>query len=684
MAVTAYIKPITTNKGIFYTFQSAVDDITNTFNHDNKKFKFSKFALLRIPEMGVPETLETDNKMQFLAVGETPLIDGINSSNYNINLAESFQNYCLNLEALILSGTDYDRTLRNTVAERVFWKWMKETGSIRFRRANTINEKDSDVITDERYVEEDSIDSTYEKVVKYIADIDAVNSVRGENSYTEVYIYVPTNVGTTPRIMFDSYQDDNYKPGMRIQNFPDDPLNIEYLSGRKFDDTHPHSLSIKAFYDLDNSSVTTEISDDIDSPSYTEDNWFNDTTVNSYYTDSSFDTYDNQLIKKTLDSSEVNYIRNTLDGIEIDFTLENYKLANDLDGVNTFSQFAEVAGNDSKNFEFNAILVYYDVYDIPADPDEETVITTNLYGIYFLNKVNDLGSGDDFFIPTVPKYKPDIINKTNGNAITHKINIKFDTSINEAAVDKSINDFNTFSMDLYMDALSQMVQLNETYTENLAFIQDTRNEIDELKDLFVNDTNKNEILKRIASIESSLLENQSLFDNTDTVMGLIKDLYKKYNDIINDKTTVPINVAIDQTTLNNLIIRNQEYNLTSTPVGNILDTTTLTLVKYTNYFKHYKSTEITLGKDLVINIDDTDVKWTNGQVFRLIFDSQIDLGVYNVRVKTDAPGRVTGSEYGKEVVVFDSLDFESSSKKPIFEIMCTNATTLEFEITKIR
>jgi len=687
MAVpTPFIKPIETEKGIFYTFQSAIDAITSTFNHDTSKFRFSKFALVNIPNMGAPETLETDNKVQFLAPGETPLIDGINSTNYNINLAESFQNYCLNLESLLLSLDDYDKDLRLTVSERVFWKWMKETGAIRFRRANTINERDSSVLTDERFVEEDDFDSTYDKVIKYMGEIDAINNRRGENSYSEVYIYTPTTVGTTPRVMFSSTADNNYQANMRIQNFADNPLNIEYLSGRNFDDVHPFGLSIKAFYDLDDKSVTTEISDDIDTPSYTEENWFTYNSVNAYYTDPVFEVADNQLIKKTLDAKEVNYIRNTLDGIVMDWNLENYKLANDNPEVGTFVQFSEMEGNDTKNFEYNAILVYYDIFDSPENPgEEESNVTTNLYGILFLSDVRDGGAGEDFYIPTLLKTKPDAINKTNGNSFAFKLNLKFDSSVNTAAVEKSINDYLTFSMDLYMDALNAMVNAESTLTDNINYITEVKNEIDELKDLFVNDANSDDITKRLDAIEESLLENQALFENTGTVMKLINDLYKKYNDIINDKTEIPINLALDPTTLNNLIVRNQQYNVSIGDYkGNILNDTTIKLLKYSNFFKHEHTSDITLGKDLVIKIDDTENKWQNGQIFRLTFDTAIDLDIFDLKIYTDATGTKTGTVYSSEILVTNKLDFITSDNKPIYEIVCVDSENYTFDVTKIR
>src|SRR5690554_2674953 len=100
MAVTPLLKPIQNKKGIFYTFQSALEDINISIANGENAVRFSKFAMLRIPEMGTPDSPATDNKFQFLAQGETQMIEGLNTDQ-NINLAQSFQSYALNLEALL-------------------------------------------------------------------------------------------------------------------------------------------------------------------------------------------------------------------------------------------------------------------------------------------------------------------------------------------------------------------------------------------------------------------------------------------------------------------------------------------------------------------------------------------------------------------------------------------------------
>ena len=150
MAVTPLIKPIQNKKGIFYTFQSALEDINITLTNSENAVRFSKFALLRVPEFGTPDSLETDNKFQFLAQGESTILEGVNTDQ-NINLAQSFQSYALNMEALLISRPQYKRDEKLTISERVFWKWLKEAGGIRFRDANNI-EKNIDALGAEKKI----------------------------------------------------------------------------------------------------------------------------------------------------------------------------------------------------------------------------------------------------------------------------------------------------------------------------------------------------------------------------------------------------------------------------------------------------------------------------------------------------------------------------------------------------
>ena len=69
MAVTPFIKPIPNSRGILYTMQSALNDMTTAFSHDNKRFRMSKFALLNLPSFEVPN-VDGSNATQINSTGD--------------------------------------------------------------------------------------------------------------------------------------------------------------------------------------------------------------------------------------------------------------------------------------------------------------------------------------------------------------------------------------------------------------------------------------------------------------------------------------------------------------------------------------------------------------------------------------------------------------------------------------
>jgi hypothetical protein len=705
MAVTPLIKPVQDKKGIFYNFQSALEDINITLANSENSVRFSKFVLLRIPEIGTPNTLATDNKIQFGAAGESPIIEGLNPDN-NVNLAENFQNYALNLESLLLSRPTYKKNERLTVSERVFWKWLKELGSIRFQDANALEKNSAnlpiDLVnhTEYRFVEKPETNSTYNRVVKYIGDIDVVNTLSSsENSYTEVYIHVPTNVGTTPHVLFKSVKDDNYKPGMTIANTLASPLDIEYLSGRHYNDTHPFGLSLKAFYDLDDASVSTQIKNTL-AGTYAPGNWFTGTINNSYYTDNNgsneYYVASDQFIEKTLGAVTVEYQRSTLDGISLDFDLANYKLASENPEIKVFSQFNDYVAN--RDFEFNAVLVYYDTYD-PNNLDSTgnpIDFRTNLYGVLFLDKIQQ--SGLEFAIPPITKYKPDPLNKTNGNAFSFKLNLKLDTSIEDAKVEKSINDYSTFSLELFTDVLTKFTQLQTTFSNKLLELEALQQQVNSIKDLLINSVDSSEILTRVSNLETSLTANQAIFSNTGELVAMIDNTNTKINSIISGDSNIVVSydlngirpgegIVIDRSTPNRVRVvnTNQQYNIANGSLTNIVTGNTLTLGTFTNYFVHQNSgTPTILTSDLSLYIDDTTITWKKGQVLRLVLEDELIPGIYDLRIYTDALNRNNTGTYGVTIGVFNDLDFTPSLNKPIFDIICLDDTNFTFRVDKIR
>lgn len=722
MAVAPLIKPIQTQKGMFYTFQSSLEDLTLTFNNGVNQFRFSKFALLRIPEIGTPSTMQKDNRVQFLAVGETPLLDGISISNMNLNLAQSFQNYALNLESLIISQEAYQREAKLNVSERVFWKWLKELGAIRWRSASG-SEVAPLGASELRWAEDwaaGTSSTSYpnsERVVQYIGDIDVVNSIKSkDNSYSELYIHVPTSAGSTPTVLFKSIADANYHPDMLIVNTPADPLNAEYLNGRKYNETHPATsfgMDLRAYYDLDSGALAQYLSQTLTEQPSTPGYWWGaNSTNNAYHTDqaeyygarSGTNTDPTSVpIKHRIfkeneeESTSVEYIRSTLDGVTVDFTLSDYLIAYQNTNIKSLAQLNDSANN--YEFGFNAILVYYDVFD-PNNPDN---IATNLYGIYFLNKVEQ--SGMNFQIPLITKEKPNAITKTNGNAFAFKVNLKFDTSIEDVTVERSVNDHTTFGLDLFLDVLTEFRELQTKYNDKITELNNLAIDVNAAKQALVNTSALTQLSTRVSQLEVTVAAATSAFDEANSIMAQIADLNTQIDDLYNNRTSLLLNynleafregygVSLDKRTPGYLTLSTsaQSYSSAvqvdlSNPAVNVSNTVTLDLGQAGTYVKHQKSSTWTLASNQQIIIRDRTFKWKKGQVFRIVIDTPVDPDLFNITIKTDYDNSLNGpSQYSKTIAILTGADFPNTNgrtKRPIIEITCTDPVNFTFEVDKI-
>lgn len=727
MAKTPFIRPLQVQGGTFYTFSSAAEDLALTFNNTVNKFRFSKYVLLNLPEFREPLYGENtilfntlDSSFLDVAEGSFDLVD---PNNLSPNLEVSFQNYCLNLEARLLSDDNYNPTLKRNVSERVFWKWMKEMGAIRFRPANsnevipTLDQNYTGLsggfpFSEKRWTEEDdystgngSATPRYSRVVKYIGECDIVNSVQHKNnSYSEVYIHVPTGDGHTPLVMFKTKADENYYPGQILTHTPNDPLDTEYLQGR----SHsvglygPNGLPTLAIFDQDVIGQPGITGTDSSGNQFTNQWYYPRNVANSYYTDSSFFSSDTDTMTKYLKNGtyEVGYKRSRLDGIQLDFNADNYKPIVDNPSISTMDEFNGTM--DSASFEFNTVLLYYDVYD-PNNPDDSE---TNLYGVLFLEDVEPI-SNSAGKIPTFKKYKPDPITKLNGNSYGLKVNLKFDTDVDNTGVELAVNDYSSFSLSMFMDAANVLQEASRTLNDQSLEMINVANRVTVLEDLVVTMDDNTSIGARLTALENAMVANQALFRNTQDILGLIERNYSLTNDLLNGRTNIKLSydldliksgtgINVDRSVQNRLILNNtvQHYNIPEdTTYGFTINETsgnTLVLSPFNNYFKHTNfGLTITLTNDVIIRIDDTNSQWKKGQTLRLVFDDRVVLAGNNILIYTDTKGvyplsSPSGVAYSTLVGGFTQSIFDSAGNKPIFDIVCVDEKNLAFEIDQIR
>jgi hypothetical protein len=711
--IAPLIRPIRLQGGTFYTFSSASEDLGLSFNSSDKKFRFSKFALLNIPNIENP----TSNFENFVGLSNSPgayeEIDG--SKTQNDYLAESFQNYCLNLEAMVTSSASYDQNLFRTPSERVFYKWLKELGAIRFREA-VVGTEQTNSTYGIHFVEEDN-SATYERVIKYVGDIGILNTVKNNaNAFTEVYVYIPTGQGNTPTVLFKCIDDANYAPGMLFTNDPADPLDAEYIYGRTPATVQPAGLSTKAFFDSDTFTFTTPdpfgatadfyYYDTITATYVQQGNagfqwWYANPVPNTYFTEpTSFIDPTNDTFKIESVNKSTEFKRSRLDGVTVEFDTAVYTgMANA--GIDNFGKFNETAA--AQSFDFNAVLIYYDLYD----PATLASSTSNLFGILFLDNVDPLPSGGGY-IPRLTKYKPNSVTGANGNSYSFRINLKFDVNTDDTAVETSINDYNPYSLELYMDVLNEMTASVILMNKNNQLITNLQTQVNSLSNLILDSTSAATLSARITELDTLIANNQAIFASNASLLNLIQKNHQDIVNIYNNTTSIDVAYNLDVITQGQgifldksqagqvkIVNTSQEFNLGAAPLVSIANDFTVLpntyqytdkLIPFSNYLK---ITDGSVGspyvtdRDIVIRINDTDIKWEKGQSYRISFKYGVDMsnnnGNFNLVVYTDATDKLnTGFAYGAEAAYITYLEFNEKGDKPTIEIICLDPDTFTF------
>jgi hypothetical protein len=436
---TPFVKRMRTQGGTIYTFSSALEDIGLNINERNNVVKMSHYALLNIPSIDAPDNLQ-QNRFNVLAIpgAYQSFLNSGSIKDGRIIVAESFQNYALNLEVNLLRQGTYNAALSTTISERVFWKWLKETGAIRWQSYDTS--------IGLYWQEERDTDSSigYNSVVKCIGQISA-GSVRTDTfgTYNETYVLVPTSFGQTP-VYFKQVEDDNYYHGLSILEG-----NTNIYGRETFLRPHPDALDFKAYYDLADSS--TEVVgvdmyyDASDGSGYQTGWWWTAEGLyldvdNNYYIDTS--TYiDSGIYNFNLQyNSVLEYKRSNVDCISIEYDLDNLKTIFN-DPALTFDRLAiDPAYVLDDTFDFNAIMIYYSVYNKTLDK----VLATNLLGILFLDAPS--GNTQDYplnqiILPSITKIQSGPTGF--GTSYSFRLNIKSDYMLDDTAatiMDESTSD----------------------------------------------------------------------------------------------------------------------------------------------------------------------------------------------------------------------------------------------------
>lgn len=501
--------------GTFYTFGSAMEDIGLNINESHNRVEISHYVLLNIPNFA--NDLDTNNT--FLNLSSE--LD-YSSSEYTVDsstqgdfiFADQFQNYCLNFETVLRNQENYNYASNKTVSERAFWKWL-------FGR---MKNDDDRFITDGNYI--------YEKKEKAIAKAFgsiSAGSQRTDDSglYNETFVQIPSSYGQM-RVLFKKVIDENYietsYKGTNINRWIEniDKSEIEYENKITFymdsnyfsypsDETIITDTSTGSKFkvigtEISNSQITAEW---IDEPV--------DIAKNGYLSingeDRKYNKYDQKYFIKSTgispvsksdseDQSNVTYNVNEnidYDKFEVEFNIDklrtyynNSSLTYDDIGMGK-TQNVEIEKENYGDFEFNAILVYYSIYDA----NKTKRLATNAYGLYILDgAIKSSEINGMFYFPPIRKSKSGP-NK-NGSSYSFRINVKPSTAYSG---DITVNDNSTAGYSMsedFNDVLRNLTAAVTTMKENAKTLYSMSKDSKDIKQL-VSTT-----MEKIDGIESDI------------------------------------------------------------------------------------------------------------------------------------------------------------------------------------
>lgn len=586
-----------------------------------------------------------ENFIQFENLYQASGSDYIPDTNANVDFAQTLQNYALNFENFILTDDDFDNTLYSTDAEKILFKWLHHLGAFEVKTANS-----QQVVSGySRAIEnEDTTDTgnNYSRVVKYIGNIDVSNDKNYQgNTYNEIFVNVPSSVGYTPEILFKSTE---YNTTATTYNANS---NGGFINGRD-GQTHPDAfLNLDALADNSNGKINMD----------------------------PVDLYDY--------------------GIEWNSTLYA-KIAND-PKLNNFLDYSKRGGD----FRFNAILVYYDLYSKSNISNK----ATNLYGILILDNFKNDPNSNGWYIPELSKYKPNDVTGLNGNAFALKLNVKFNSSLDNVGVELNINDYSTFSMDIFLDTTTSLENAAKLLVDAGNAYAGIAQRVSELENL-ISYSNSTDFSARITSLETAI-ENASLnYASSTSILDMITSVNSRLNQVISGVIPAEIQyntnvlnagngVKIDKSNPNMIKIVNDNngytlnsvfnYDFTSEILGSLitsdnlfnLNVTAFTglitrISAYDNLIR-INTNNSTMTGDLNIYLDDSINTWKNGQTIKFSFKNQLStLGTYKINIYADK----NNSYVLKASISSNDL----LSLKPYFELICIDEINKTFELEIIR
>ena len=519
--ITPILKDPKSHGGTLYTFPSASRDLTRAFSNSEYEFAFSHFACLNLPDFRYGNFEENDVKGIYL---DDLCPDCMSLSAYNINRALKWhiQSYVMNCEIGILNEFSlnpdiHDTEILRTSSERIFFNWLQKVNAIKFENDfETLKGYGDDVDKNDyivTYDESGLIDKTknyrignklytwkggewrsrilVSNTVQYIGTIDMVNNVNIDfDSFNEIYLNIPSNVGKSTSVKFYNTFDDNYLNGDIIDIDNDkycDDDKRDFIIGRD-----PEKLNMQ---------------DDI--------------TLNAIY----------DLMSDSENKYEHKYKIET--GYCINFNDNEYSDGNGRLGIEAMNMGSE------EDFEFNCVLIYYRIKKGNSE------WYTNLYGVLFLEEVtisdtnNTINDDDERagYIQRYPKFK-------KGNSWGLKLDLKIDAQPDSQMElrDKTYDDPNEsgYGMQLFTEALMQLNDCTKLFYDVKKENTDIEERLYTLENIMSGVDDVYSLRNDVGVLRTRV---ETLTATVDGLDGTLDDLYEKISGLEHDLGLVIHNIS---------------------------------------------------------------------------------------------------------------------------------------------
>lgn len=405
--ITPLLKPLRISStgssgGSLYVFPSACEDIGLNINGGVNNVNLSHYALLNIPPASIKQILFKDDDQNPTESGTA----NINiTSDPNLNTGEnisdtpegfgralimSLQNYAMNCDVAIMNWQNKETTEQaynysnySTYAEPVFWRWLSKTKLLKL--SNDIDTTDTgssyNIFYESSYNKDNDVNKQDNTVVKCLGSISGGNNVQNNfGMYNETYITIPTSYGAGP-VLFST---------QNVTNINDIPSSIDdTLEGLSTNQYMSYLGYDKPFYD---GNKHYDIGFKLK---------YNTTPI-SLVKDPTIIARD---LKKFDKFSNINTdLIQSYDDINID-------MHNQL--------------NVDTEFDFNAILLYYSIFDETNNKTSKIPQAINLFGILFLDGPQSAGTneaGDKLYYISSHK-KTKSTEQRFGNSFSFRVNL---------------------------------------------------------------------------------------------------------------------------------------------------------------------------------------------------------------------------------------------------------------------